>query len=253
MKIAVPLKRIPDPYTPLSIASDGTLSSAIPGEELAYVVNPFDEVALEAALQLFEHPGTQEDSVIAIAVGPDPCEKLLRAALAMGTQEAILVETDDQPGPAVAAAMIAVVCRQEQVNLIIAGKQGADLDQQQTPLRVAALLGWPCVSNAISMDFDSGGELLIGRIASGGTETVRVSLPAVVTVDLQMAEPRFVGLPAIVRARSKPLKRIQPHVPSVTPQEPQILGIRPAPRREACVMLDSVEALAEQVRKAGGM
>jgi electron transfer flavoprotein alpha/beta subunit len=244
VKIAVLIKMIPDPYTVPSLAADGSLSADSDPE---YVINPFDEVALEAAIRLSE-TCTEDAEITAVTVGPANCQKLLRRALAMGATTALLLQVPEFPSSAAAAALIAEALQEAPPDLIVAGKMGADRDQQQTHLRAAAFLAIPDVMGACSMEWSDERTLRIQRITPGGTETLHVALPALVTAELTLAEPRYVGLPAIVRAKSKQITLREVTSPSA-PEEPQTVRAAISRSERKCTFAASAAELASWIKR----
>jgi electron transfer flavoprotein beta subunit len=199
MKILVPIKRVIDAYVSVRVKSDNT------GVETANVkmsLNPFCEIAIEEAIQIRERGEAEE--VIAVSVGPKACETTLRSALAMGADRAILVETDEDLEPLAIAKLLKYVVDQEAPGLVIAGKQSIDGDNNQTGQMLAAMLGWPQGAFASEIKLD-GERVTLTREIDGGLETLAFNLPAVVTSDLRLNEPRYPALPNIMKAKKKPL------------------------------------------------
>lgn len=215
MKILVPLKRVPDPYGKVRLAADGTMDTS----DVRWVINPFDEIALEEAVRLRERDAHTE--IVAVTLGSAVCEEQMRAALAMGADRAILIEDDAPADPYVISVLLAALFRRETPDLVLMGKQATDDDCNQVGQRLAALLSLPQATFASKIELTHDGRrALVTREVDQGRETLEVTLPAIVTVDLRLNEPRYVALPAILKARSKPLQRI----PSSD------LGPRPAAR-----------------------
>ncbi len=203
MKIFTPIKRVPDPYAKVRVTEEGRLDS----EDLKYTINPFDEIALEEALRLRE--AGEETDITAVAVGNETCVDQLRQALAMGADRAILIETEAEADAMMVSIWLAELCRQEKPDLVLMGKQSTDEENSQVGPRLAGLLQWGQATFASKIEADEGAHALrVTREVEDGRETLQVALPAVVTVDLRLNEPRYVALPAILRARSKPLQRI---------------------------------------------
>ncbi len=203
MKILVPIKRVPDPYGRIRLTQDGRLDDS----DIKWVINPFDEIALEEAARIRESGASVE--ITAVTIGPQIWEEQLRTALAMGADRAIHV-IDDQPAdPSVVSALLAEVVRREKPDIVLMGKQAIDDDCSQTGPMLAARLMLPQVSFASKIDISlTGDSVSITREIDSGRETLRVPLPAVITVDLRLNEPRYVALPAIIKARSKPIQRM---------------------------------------------
>ena len=202
MKILVPVKRVVDYNVKVRVKADGS------GVDLANVkmsMNPFDEIAVEEAVRLKEAGVVTE--VVAVSCGVGACQETLRAALAIGADRAILVETDVELQPLAVAKLLKAVCDKEQPNLVICGKQAIDDDANQTGQMLAALAGWPQATFASKVTL-ADGKAQVTREIDGGLETLSISLPAVVTTDLRLNEPRFIKLPDIMKAKSKPLESI---------------------------------------------
>ena len=229
MRILVPVKRVVDYNVKIRVKADGS------GIELANVkmsMNPFDEIAIEEAIRLKEKGIATE--VIAVSIGAKPVEETLRAALAVGADRAIVISTDQRIEPLAAAKLLRAVALQEKVDLVIAGKQAIDDDANQTGQMLAALLGWPQATFASKIEI-ANGEAIVTREVDGGLMTIAVTLPAVITTDLRLNEPRYAKLPDIMKARAKPLT-------SVTPET---LGVDISPR-------STVLRVEEPVKRKGG-
>jgi electron transfer flavoprotein beta subunit len=199
MRILVPVKRVVDYNVKIRVKADGS------GVELANVkmsMNPFDEIAVEEAIRLKEKGVATE--VVVVSIGAKPVEETLRTALAVGADRAIIVTVDTRIEPLVAAKLLKAVALKEQADLIITGKQAIDDDASQTGQMLAALLGWPQATFASKVEIASG-EAIVTREVDGGLMTIAVKLPAVITTDLRLNEPRYAKLPDIMKARAKPL------------------------------------------------
>ena len=215
MKILIPVKRVPDPYGRIRLTGDGLLDES----DIKWVVNPFDEIALEEAARIRESGVNVE--IVAVTVGPHVWEEQLRTALAMGADRAIHVHDDQPSDPSIVSALLAAVVRREAPDIVLMGKQAIDDDASQTGSMLAAHLNQPQVSFASKIEISpTGDSATVTREIDSGRETLRVRLPAVITVDLRLNEPRYIALPAIIKARSKPIQRI----------DAGELGERPAPR-----------------------
>jgi electron transfer flavoprotein beta subunit len=204
MKILVPVKRVVDYNVKVRVKADGT------GVETANVkmsMNPFDEIAVEEAIRLKEKSGAKE--VVVVSIGPAKAEETLRTALAMGADKAILIETEKEVQPLAVAKLLAAVVKQENPNLVVMGKQAIDDDSNQTGQMLAGLLGWAQGTFASKLEL-AGGDANVTREVDGGLVTVKIKLPAIVTTDLRLNEPRYVALPNIMKARSKPLEKKKP-------------------------------------------
>jgi len=204
MRILVPVKRVVDYNVKIRVKADGS------GVELANVkmsMNPFDEIAVEEAIRLKEKGIATE--VVVVSIGAKPVEETLRTALAVGADRAILVSVESRIEPLVAAKLLAAVAKKEAADLVITGKQAIDDDASQTGQMLAALLGWPQATFASKVEI-ANGEATVTREVDGGLMTIAVKLPAVITTDLRLNEPRYAKLPDIMKARAKPLTTLTP-------------------------------------------
>ena len=202
MKILVPLKRVPDPATTIRILPDG---SGIATDNVKWVINPFDEIALEEALRIKERLKTGE--VVLLTIGQTNWQEQLRTGLAMGADRAKLVLSDKPLDTLAIAKVIAKIAADEQPRMIILGKQAIDDDSNQVGQMLAEILGWPQATFASKVDID-GDKCTVIREVDGGLETIAFPLPAVITTDLRLNEPRYASLPGIMKARKKELKEI---------------------------------------------
>ena len=204
MKILVTVKRVPDPETQLKINADGT---GFVTDNVKWVVNPFDEIAIEEGLRLKEkHAGSE---VVLVSIGPKAAQEQLRTGLAMGADRAILVLTDDNLEPLAVARVLQKLVEQEKPELVLMGKQAVDYDNNCAGQMLAELLGWPQATFASKVELASDAKSAkVTREVDGGLETLSFALPAVVTADLRLNEPRYASLPGIMKARKKELKEI---------------------------------------------
>jgi electron transfer flavoprotein beta subunit len=204
VKILVTAKRVPDPETSIKVRPDG---SGIVTDNIKWVINPFDEIAIEEALRIKEKLGTGE--VVLVSIGTKLASEQLRTGLAMGADRAILVVTDTDLDPTAVAAVLEKLVEQEKPDLVLTGKQAIDDDSNQAGQMLAARLGWPqaCFASKVELAADKTSATVI-REVDGGLETVAVPLPAVITADLRLNEPRYASLPGIMKARKKELKEI---------------------------------------------
>ncbi|NMN05484.1 electron transfer flavoprotein beta subunit [Novosphingobium sp. SG916] len=246
MKALVCVKRVIDYNVKPRVKADGT------GVELANVkmsMNPFDEIAVEEAIRLKEKGVVSE--VVAVSVGPAKAADTLRTALAMGADRAILVQSDEDVEPLGVAKIVAAIAGEEQPGLIITGKQAIDDDSNQVGQMVAALLGRPqgTFANEVSVEGD---QLTVKREIDGGLETVKLALPAVVTTDLRLNEPRYASLPNIMKAKSKPLatKTAADLGVDVSPRL-KTLKVAEPPVRAAGVKVADVDALVAKLKELG--
>ncbi len=246
MKLLVPVKRVIDYNVKPRVKADGT------GVDLANVkmsMNPFDEIAVEEAIRLKEKGAATE--IVAVSVGPAKAQETLRTALAMGADRAILVQTEDAVEPLAVAKILAAIAKEEQPGLVILGKQAIDDDSNQTGQMLAALLGWGQGTFASKVEM-AGEEVSVTREVDGGLETVKLKLPAIVTTDLRLNEPRYASLPNIMKAKSKPLAQKVPADYGVdTAPRLQMLSVREPKKREAGIKVQSVDELIDRLRTAG--
>jgi electron transfer flavoprotein beta subunit len=203
LKILVPIKRVPDPEQKIKLSADG---SSLETEGAAFVVNPFDAIALEEALRIREN-SSDEVEILAVGIGGEECEEQLRTALAMGTDRALKLLTPSPPDPWNVSRILKILVLREQPELVMMGKQAVDDDSNQVGQFLAAQLDWPQVTFVSKLEF-SDGKLVVDRETDAGIEQASVPLPAVVTTDLRLNEPRYVSLPGIVKARRKPLETL---------------------------------------------
>jgi electron transfer flavoprotein beta subunit len=243
MKILVPVKRVIDYNVKIRVKPDG---SGVETANVKMSMNPFDEIAVEESVRLKEAGKASE--VVAASLGLQTSQETIRTALAMGADRGILVVTDQDLQPlAVAKALAAIVAR-EKPELVLMGKQAIDDDCNQTGQMLAALLGWSQGTFASKLVVSDGG-VTVTREVDGGLETVRLTLPAVVTVDLRMNEPRYASLPNIMKAKKKPIATLSPADLGVdlTPRL-KTLKVEEPPKRKGGVKVASVEALVDKLR-----
>jgi electron transfer flavoprotein beta subunit len=202
VKILVTVKRVPDPETVIKIAPDG---AGIVTDNVKWVVNPFDEIAIEEALRIKEKAGGAD--VVLVSIGQKTAQEQLRTGLAMGADRAILVIADQALEPLAVARVLAKIIEGEKPDLVLMGKQAIDDDSNCAGQMLAELLGWPQATFASKVELD-GKSAKVTREVDGGLETLGVALPAIVTADLRLNEPRYASLPGIMKARKKELKEI---------------------------------------------
>ncbi|MPT46896.1 MAG: electron transfer flavoprotein subunit beta/FixA family protein [Sphingobium sp.] len=246
MKLLVPVKRVIDYNVKPRVKADGT------GVDLANVkmsMNPFDEIAIEEAIRLKEKGVATE--VVVVSIGPAKAQDTLRTALAMGADRAILIETDEAVEPLGVAKLLTKVAEEEQPGLVILGKQAIDDDSNQTGQMLAALLGWAQGTFASKVEVE-GDSVNVTREVDGGLETVRLTLPAIVTADLRLNEPRYASLPNIMKAKAKPLAKKTPadFGVDIAPRLETIKVAEP-PQRQAGVKVGSVDELVEKLKALG--
>lgn len=243
MKVLVAVKRVVDANVKVRVKTDGS------GVDVANVktsINPFDEIAVEEAVRLKEAGVATE--VIAVSCGPSACQETLRIALAIGADRAILVESHDGIEPLAVAKVLAALIDKEQVQLVILGKQAIDDDLNQTGQMLAALANMPQATFAAKLAV-AGGKAIVEREVDGGTETLSLTLPAVVTADLRLNEPRYVTLPNIMKAKKKPLDtvRVEDFKIDVAPRL-KTLKVSEPPKRVAGVLVPDVKTLVEKLK-----
>ncbi len=243
MKALVPVKRVVDYNVKVRVKSDGT------GVETANVkmsMNPFDEIAVEEAVRLKE--GGVVSEIVAVSIGTAACQETLRTALALGADRAILVETAAETQPLAVARVLEKLVGKEQPQLVIMGKQAIDDDFNQTGQMLAALLGWSQATFASKVELQADAAKVTREI-DGGLETLAIKLPAVVTTDLRLNEPRYVTLPNIMKAKKKTLEKLTPEEleVDVTPRLKTIKVTEP-PKRSAGQKVKSVEELVEKLK-----
>ncbi|MBB3912140.1 electron transfer flavoprotein subunit beta/FixA family protein [Sphingomonas desiccabilis] len=246
MKLLVPVKRVLDYNVKPRVKADGS------GVDLANVkmsMNPFDEIAVEEAIRLKEKGVATE--VVVVSIGEPKAQDTLRTALAMGADRAILITSDVRPEPLGVAKLLAKVVEEEQPQLVILGKQAIDDDNNQTGQMLAALLGWGQGTFASKVEVE-GDTAHVTREVDGGLETVALPLPAIVTTDLRLNEPRYASLPNIMKAKSKPLAQKTPadYGVDLTPRI-TVLKVEEPAKRAAGIKVDSVDALVDKIKSLG--
>ncbi len=249
MKILVPVKRVVDFNVKIRVKPDGS------GIDLANVkmsMNPFCEIAVEEAVRIKEKGGGAE--VVVVSVGPTKAQETIRTALAIGADRGILVETPDTPiEPLAVAKILKGIVEAEKPDLVILGKQAIDDDCNQTGQMLAALLGWPQGTFASKLTIDDG-HAVVTREVDGGLETVRLKLPAVVTTDLRLNEPRYPSLPNIMKAKKKPLDVKKPDEFGVdAAPRLKVLKISEPASRKAGVKVGSVAELVQKLKAEAGV
>jgi electron transfer flavoprotein beta subunit len=243
MKVLVPVKRVVDYNVKVRVKSDGT------GVDIANVkmsMNPFDEIAVEEATRLKEKGVVTE--VIAVSCGVPQCQETLRTAMAIGADRALLVETAEELQPLAVAKLLKALVEKEQPQLVILGKQAIDDDCNQTGQMLAALLGWPQATFASKVEVE-GGKAKVTREVDGGLETLSLTLPAIITTDLRLNEPRYVTLPNIMKAKKKQLDTVKPEDLGVD-VKPRIktLKVSEPPKRSAGIKVADVAALVDKLK-----
>jgi len=246
LKIVVAVKRVVDYNVKVRIKSDGS------GVEMANVkmsMNPFDEIAVEEAVRLKEAGLATE--VVVFSAGVAQCQETLRTAMAIGADRALLVETDVELQPLAVAKLLKAICDKEQPGLVLCGKQAIDDDANQTGQMLAALMNWPQASFASAVSIVDG-KARVTREIDGGLETIEIVLPAVVTVDLRLNEPRYATLPNIMKAKKKPLEVLTPQALGVD-VSPRLktLAVTEPPKRAAGIKVANVAELMARLKSDG--
>ena len=248
MKVLVPVKRVVDYNVKVRVKADQS------GVELANVkmsMNPFDEISVEEAIRMKE--AGQASEIVAVSIGPQKAQETIRTALAMGADRGLLVRTDETVEPLAVAKIRKAIVEREAPEMVILGKQAIDDDSNQTGQMLAALLGWPqgtFASKVVAQD----GKVDVTREIDGGLQTVRLNLPAIVTVDLRLNEPRYASLPNIMKAKKKPLEEIDPAELGVdiSPRL-TVLSTTEPPSREAGVVVETPGELVDKLRNEAGV
>jgi electron transfer flavoprotein beta subunit len=248
MKVLVPVKRVVDYNVKVRVKSDQS------GVDLANVkmsMNPFDEIAVEEAVRLKEKGKVTE--IVAVSIGPSQAAETIRTALAMGADRGILVKAEGEVEPLAVAKILKAICEAEKPMLVITGKQAIDDDSNQTGQMLAALLGWGQGTFAHSLEL-SDASAKIAREIDGGLQTVDVKLPAVMTTDLRLNEPRYASLPNIMKAKKKPIEEKSPadYGVDATPRL-KILKVSEPPKRGGGVKVKSVSELLDKLKEAGAI
>ncbi len=248
MKVLVPVKRVIDYNVKVRVKSDQT------GVDLANVkmsMNPFDEIAVEEAIRLKEAGVATE--IVAISIGPEKAQDQIRQALAMGADRGILIKTDQEVEPLGVAKLLKAVAAEEGPELIILGKQAIDDDSNQTGQMLAALLGWAQGTFASKLE-KKDGTLNVTREIDGGLQTIALKLPAIVTTDLRLNEPRYASLPNIMKAKKKPLDVKEPgdFGVDIAPRL-ETLKVAEPPKREAGVKVETVAELVDKLKNEAGV
>ena len=248
MKILVPVKRVIDYNVKVRVKSDET------GVDLANVkmsMNPFDEIAVEEAIRLKE--AGVADEIVAVSIGPEKAQDQIRQALAMGADRGLLIKTDDTVEPLAVAKLLKKVVEEESPELVILGKQAIDDDSNQTGQMLAAMLDWPQGTFASKVE-KTDGKLSVTREIDGGLQTIRINLPAVVTTDLRLNEPRYASLPNIMKAKKKPLdvKEVGDYGVDISPRL-EVVKVTEPPQREAGVKVEDVAQLVDKLKNEAGV
>ncbi|HEX3651957.1 MAG TPA: electron transfer flavoprotein subunit beta/FixA family protein [Rhizomicrobium sp.] len=248
MKVIVPVKRVIDFNVKVRVKADGS------GVDLANVkmsMNPFDEIAVEEAIRLKEKGKANE--IVVVSIGPQQAGETIRTALAMGADRGILVKVDSDVEPLAVAKILKAICEAEQPGLIILGKQAIDDDSNQTGQMLAALLGWPQGTFAHKLEVKEG-KADVEREVDGGLQTVEVKLPAIVTTDLRLNEPRYASLPNIMKAKKKPIDQKTPADYGVdVTSRLKVLKVTEPPKRQSGVKLKTAAELVGKLKEIGAI
>lgn len=245
-KILVPIKRVPDWQVKVKVDSS---SKSIDQSNLKWIINTFDEIAVEEAVRIKEKfPSSFE--VFVLTIGPAACSEQLRSALALGADRAVHIISDLEVDSEQASKIISEKIKDLQIDLVLMGKQAIDSDSSQTGQRIAALLSWPQATFASKIELDqSFTSATVVREVDGGLETVKIKLPGLVTTDLRLNEPRLRSLPAIVAAKKKPIEEIQiSSLSSYSPSKVEILSLAVPPKRSQGKKVSTVEELVELLK-----
>ncbi len=244
MKILVPVKRVVDYNVKIKVKSD---NSGVDLENVKMSMNPFDEIAVEEAVRLKEKKLCNE--ITAISIGSAKSEETLRTALAVGVDKGILVETEEEVQPLEVAKILKEVVKKNNPDLVLMGKQAIDDDSNQTGQMLAALLGWPQGTFASKLEIN-GKKINVTREIDGGLETLGMELPAIITTDLRLNEPRYASLPNIMKAKQKPVEKITPNDLNVEiKQRLKTLKVTEPPKKPPGIKVDSVQELVSKLHK----
>jgi len=245
LKILVPLKRVPDPDTKIRIKPDG---SGIDLDGVKFAVNPFDAIALEEALRIEEKFG--EIEIVVVSIGGDECIEQLRVGLAMGADRAVLVKASESLDSLAIAKILAAVYRREKPDFVLMGKQAIDDDSNQAGQMLAALLGVGQATFVSKLELiENNTKARCGRETDAGIETVTVKLPAIITTDLRLNEPRYVSLPGIMKAKKKPLEEVELAALGVAAaSRAKVLKLEAPPKRKAGVRVKTVDELVDKLK-----
>tara|TARA_Y100000385_G_scaffold126557_1_gene131617 strand:+ start:2414 stop:3163 length:750 start_codon:yes stop_codon:yes gene_type:complete len=243
MKVIVGIKRVVDPYVKVRVNADG---SGVDLTNAKMAVNPFCEIAVEEAIRMKEAGSASE--VVVVSVGPSQAQEQLRTALALGADRGILVESEKSLDPLAIAKILKAISEKESADLVILGKQSIDSDNNQTGQMLAALCGWPQGTFACKAEVE-GDQIVVTREIDGGEQTVKLSIPAVVTTDLRLNEPRYASLPNIMKAKKKPIDLLQISDLGVNVESKlKTLGVNAPEERTAGVMVESVDDLVSKLK-----
>ncbi len=246
MKFLVPVKRVPDPDTQIKLKSDG---SGLVTDNVSFVISQLDEIALEEALRIREKRGDEEEIVV-VSIGGEEVTEQLRTALAMGADRGLFVRVEEPLDPFTVARILAKVVEREGPDLVFLGKQSPEDDSNQVGQLLAEHLGWPQATFLAAVTLaDDGASAVCQREVDGGIETIEVELPAVMTADVRLNEPRYASLPMIMKARAKPVDEVSLEELSVSYEPVQhVHSLEMPPARSGGILVESVQELMDKLR-----
>ena len=248
MKIIVPIKRVVDYNVKIRVKSD---HSGVELDNVKMSMNPFDEIAVEEAIRLKE-AGIAEE-IVALSIGPQQAQETIRTALAMGADRGILIKSDDSVSPLNVAKIIKAIAEKENPNLIILGKQAIDDDSNQTGQMLSALLGWSqgTFASEVKLENDN---LLVTREIDGGLQTLKLTMPSIITTDLRLNEPRYASLPNIMKAKKKEITEINPEDLNISIEKNiEVVKVSEPSQREAGVKVETIDELVDKLKNEAGV
>ena len=248
MKIIVPIKRVVDYNVKIRVKSD---HSGVELDNVKMSMNPFDEIAVEEAIRLKE-AGIAEE-IVALSIGPQQAQETIRTALAMGADRGILIKSDDSVTPLNVAKIIKAIAEKENPNLIILGKQAIDDDSNQTGQMLSALLGWSqgTFASEVKLENDN---LLVTREIDGGLQTLKLTMPSIITTDLRLNEPRYASLPNIMKAKKKEITEINPEDLNISIEKNiEVVKVSEPSQREAGVKVETIDELVDKLKNEAGV
>ena len=248
MKILVPVKRVIDPYVNIRVKSDQT---GVETENVKMSMNPFCEIAVEEAIRLKESGSCTE--IVAVSIGNQSCQETIRTALAMGADRGIHVLTDETLEPISIAKILAKIVEEESPGLVITGKQAIDGDNNQTGQMLAALTSMPQGTFASKIEIE-GEKIKVTREIDGGLQIINLNMPAIITTDLRLNEPRYASLPNIMKAKKKPIDQKSPSDYGVdTAPRVKVLKVIEPPKRQAGIKVENIGELVEKLKNEAGV
>ena len=248
MKIIVPIKRVVDYNVKIRVKSD---HSGVELDNVKMSMNPFDEIAVEEAIRLKEAGKAEE--IVALSIGPQQAQETIRTALAMGADRGILIKSDDNVTPLNVAKIIKAIAEKENPNLIILGKQAIDDDSNQTGQMLSALLGWSQGTFASEVKFEDD-NLLVTREIDGGLQTLKLTMPSIITTDLRLNEPRYASLPNIMKAKKKEIAEINPEDLNISIEKNiEVVKVSEPSQREAGVKVETIDELVDKLKNEAGV